>query len=105
MCTPNITHTVSHVKRRAKYFKLDYIPLMRKTSHSKSAPAKPHILALCDETLAYLREHSHGRQGEIAAECGVSRGTLNRYLQSHMEVRSIYVLAKLYDWVERDRGA
>ena len=105
MCTPNITRAAAPVKGRAKYFCLGYIPLMRKTSHSKSAPAKPHILALCDETLDYLREHSHGRQGEIAAECGVSRGTLNRYLQHHMDVRSVYVLAKLYDWVERDRSA
>lgn len=68
-------------------------------------PGKPAILIERDSIMGYLRQHSHGRQGRIAREVGVSRESLCRYVNGERELADVRVLGKLQQWMERDRGA
>ena len=61
------------------------------------------VTAIREHVVAYLGEHSLGRQGDIAKACGVTRSTLNHYSTGEREITDVAILARLQAWVERDR--
>lgn len=61
------------------------------------------ILDQRDEILAYLREHSRGRQGQIATEVGVRREAICYYANGR-ELNDVRVLARLQEWMRVDRA-
>lgn len=60
------------------------------------------VLDIRADIVQYLKNNGHGRQGLIAAECGITRTHLNRYINGAAEVCDVLILAELQRWVARD---
>lgn len=56
-----------------------------------------------DEALQYLREHSEGRQIQIASQVGLTRETIGRYIAGEYEPQDVYTIQELHNWAQRDR--
>ena len=55
------------------------------------------------EALQYLREHSGGRQIEIAEQVGLTRETIGRYIAGEYEPQDVYTVQELHNFAQRDR--
>jgi predicted transcriptional regulator len=50
------------------------------------------------QTLEYLREHSAGRQIQIADQVGLTRETIGRYISGEYEPQDVYTIQQLWNW-------
>lgn len=54
------------------------------------------------EVLQYLREHSTGRQIQIAEQVGLTRETIGRYIAGEYEPQDVYTVQELANWKKAD---
>jgi predicted transcriptional regulator len=59
--------------------------------------------AMKKDVLEYLAEYSQGRHAKIAAEVGLTRETIGRYITGAYNPTDIYTIQELHNWMVKDR--
>jgi hypothetical protein len=73
------------------------------SARARIDPPPIDLLALRDEVLDYLSEHSVGRQGAIAKLVGLRRETICSYAQKRGALTDVATLQRLLDWMQTDK--